>query len=511
VLTTQPTLAAGVQLPIDGQVVLASAEHVENINDSTTSDKAQVQAEDLLLDFDIPLSESAVAEPVMGLPSLETSSRQPSLVREQQSMSLGSTEPWALEEIDEGVASFRLSDSPVVTEVQVESETGGASPRDQAELALSTAHSSRTGLTVVELRDDARIPTALSSGSANTPIQLSRSSETPNADRLPSHTSARRGMQVQIEEELQLTGELTAAQPSEQAGEQAGERQPSLAMPTFRSQINPSRPQRDQDPTRAMLAAYSTSRNKKSHEHGNVPIENTATSEGELALSTDLANAPSTRTEPVGASPSVNKPSDTLPSNHTSLPELSIGGDLASEKSLESATRVSATPEAAVPPAPPKEIKTGAPVQLRALDLQEVSTEGKIVEMSVEHPEICELLKNGDRSLSLLGVQAGVTRVAIVTVDVNGDRFVELHKVTVSGESSPVSVDLPALSEAMSRTISHLYPRSTVEVIPEERRLTIQGWAASEDEAKQIVSLVRKKSLVPVIDRLQSHNSKSKP
>jgi Flp pilus assembly secretin CpaC len=133
-----------------------------------------------------------------------------------------------------------------------------------------------------------------------------------------------------------------------------------------------------------------------------------------------------------------------------------------------------------------------------------VETAQAISGLSVEHPEFCQVLKSGERSVSFVGLKAGQTRVALFTTDVSGERKIEIREVVIAGTENR-QADMKSLATQIGRSVHSMYPNSHIEVIAEAEGLTVQGYAGSEEEAKKIIGLVRRTSLQPVVDRLATY------
>ncbi len=141
------------------------------------------------------------------------------------------------------------------------------------------------------------------------------------------------------------------------------------------------------------------------------------------------------------------------------------------------------------------------------VDLHEatnVETSNPISGLSIEHPELCQVLKSGERTISLVGLKAGQTRVALFTSDAAGDRKIEIRDVVIAGTETR-QADMKSMAVDIGRSVHNMYPKSRIEVIAEAEGLTVQGYASTEDEAKKIISLVRRTSLQPVVDRLATY------
>ncbi|MCA9159655.1 MAG: pilus assembly protein N-terminal domain-containing protein [Planctomycetales bacterium] len=154
-----------------------------------------------------------------------------------------------------------------------------------------------------------------------------------------------------------------------------------------------------------------------------------------------------------------------------------------------------------------REQKSGPPGETLSVGLQEsqaLSAEYPIMELSVEHPTICQLMQTGEKSVSLIGMRPGSTRIALITVNGNGDRQVEIHEVSV-GTSAPSELGLAGLAKEISRAVAKMVPHSDVEIVAYSDYLLVHGFTPYESDAKKILALVRKTSLVPVVDQLKTN------
>lgn len=126
-----------------------------------------------------------------------------------------------------------------------------------------------------------------------------------------------------------------------------------------------------------------------------------------------------------------------------------------------------------------------------------------IQSVSVEKPEICHAILSSGKSVTLVGLQSGETRVALIS-EVAGRRQVDIHTVTVTSGRSQVASDMNAIAKDISAVVSQLYPRNNLRIFARDSSIVVQGSVDSEETAKRILSLVRKSTLNPVIDDLQS-------
>ncbi len=160
-----------------------------------------------------------------------------------------------------------------------------------------------------------------------------------------------------------------------------------------------------------------------------------------------------------------------------------------------------------MPLAEPPGQKTSQRGEVLSVGLQEsqaLSAEFPITQLSVEHPTICQLMQTGENSVSLIGMRPGSTRIALITVDDDGERQVEIHEVSV-GTSAPSEQRLSDLAKEISRTVGKLVPHSDVEIVAYTDYLLVHGFTPYESDAKKILTVVRKTALVPVVDQLRTN------
>ncbi len=146
-------------------------------------------------------------------------------------------------------------------------------------------------------------------------------------------------------------------------------------------------------------------------------------------------------------------------------------------------------------------IQSAGPLTVGLQESATLSTDYSIAELSVEHPHICQLLKTSDRSISVIGMRPGTTRIALISYDSQGERAVDVREVAV-GESAPTEVNLPELIGEISQTVKRMYPKSDVQITAYQDYVLVRGYTNYESDAKKILSLVRKTSLAPVVDQL---------
>lgn len=146
-------------------------------------------------------------------------------------------------------------------------------------------------------------------------------------------------------------------------------------------------------------------------------------------------------------------------------------------------------------------MQSGGPLNVGLQESATLSTEYSIAELSVEHPHICQLLKTSERSISVIGMRPGTTRIALISYNAQGERAVDVREVAV-GESAPTEVNLPELVNEISQSVKQMFPKSDVQITAYQDYVMVQGYTNYESDAKKILALVRKTSLFPVVDQL---------
>ncbi len=152
-----------------------------------------------------------------------------------------------------------------------------------------------------------------------------------------------------------------------------------------------------------------------------------------------------------------------------------------------------------------QEIVNGPAAFVKVQDATTIVCESPIAELSVEDPSICQIIQTGKNTFSLVGVASGSTRIALITQVTADQRTVEIREVSVGSEAATESGRLTALAEDITQTVKKLYPDSRVTVQAVDGNLIVRGTIRSEAEARKLLAFVRKTSLKPVVDQLQSN------
>lgn len=124
-----------------------------------------------------------------------------------------------------------------------------------------------------------------------------------------------------------------------------------------------------------------------------------------------------------------------------------------------------------------------------------------VVKCEVDDTTVCRAIVTADGEVALLPGKVGVTRATLWVKEANGQSKVETADIQV-GEVLPIantdSVELSKLNDSLQR----LYPSTSLRVVASDRCIEICGEADSEQQAREVLQLVRKLCLVPVKDKV---------
>jgi hypothetical protein len=127
--------------------------------------------------------------------------------------------------------------------------------------------------------------------------------------------------------------------------------------------------------------------------------------------------------------------------------------------------------------------------------------EKDILKCEVDDTSVCRAIVTADGEVALLPGKVGVTRATLWVKEPNGQSKVETADIQV-GEVLPIdnadSVEIGRLNESLRR----LYPNTTLQVVASDRCIEICGEADTEQQAREVLQLVRKLCLVPVKDKV---------
>ncbi len=447
-LSTTPSmqLAIGTKpaMPLDSNVIVAGATRLakpveENFSDANDTDDSGASSDSLVADLVNSMVSSRQTATVKSTPASAIASTPNARQPQQES---GFTDTIRMDVADEPEADDPASE-PISMSLSDRSDLSVASANETPQPSLVNTRQSLTLRTM---------ETAESKGGRLTDSE--EPTKLQSLDQLPMSVPSPTSLAQQIA--TQSAGGLVAA---------SGESVKRTENPTFDTAVQTAVSSRREMSTFASVEAK--------------PETGNATSR--LPLVPMLTSVP------------VKSPAQTAPRALQAVP---------SQSTAPSQTQPP-TPTPSQSPVAGREGVNGKEFKVAVKDSFAVQTIETIQTLSVEHEEICQIIKSGPKSFTVVGLQDGETRVAVIS-EVDGQRKVQVHHVVVGTPKSTTTTNPAALASEVSQTVAQLYPRSRVRITPRGTQLVVSGTVDSEDTAKKILSLVRKTTLNPVVDELQT-------
>lgn len=159
-------------------------------------------------------------------------------------------------------------------------------------------------------------------------------------------------------------------------------------------------------------------------------------------------------------------------------------------------------PPAPVPAAPTTDFGS-APLQKLKLPVRgtlRLPADAGNWDVIVEDTQVCDIIRFKQDEISLIGKKVGTTRLQLRSKQ-GATEATSNYLVTVNPQME--TDDLGQAEYAKLRQLlSDLYPDCRVRLIPEVGRLTVVGTVTCQEEAVEILRLVRSVRLIPVVDKL---------
>ena len=148
--------------------------------------------------------------------------------------------------------------------------------------------------------------------------------------------------------------------------------------------------------------------------------------------------------------------------------------------------------------------RTNTNVELVYRDVQSLQLVGVIEKVLVDDETVCKAMISESKEIMLLGVGQGKTRVKVVMASKDSSvPNIHFINATVREAWSTTSPQQVSTFAKATQSISELFPTARIAIRTNENgSLTLFGRTDSEEQAKQIASLVRKMFLVPIQDRI---------
>ena len=138
-------------------------------------------------------------------------------------------------------------------------------------------------------------------------------------------------------------------------------------------------------------------------------------------------------------------------------------------------------------------------LKLRARTSHSLRTEGRIRQVSVSNRLVCDAMQFAPFEVAFIAKNAGETNV---TLWMDGRRQPQVYRIAVE-DSAVEKPKVGAEYAKLKKLLDEMFPASRVTLTPGRNQLVVAGRAKDQQEAIQIMSVIRSVRLIPVIDRLQ--------
>ncbi|MEM8670177.1 MAG: hypothetical protein AAGG48_21810 [Planctomycetota bacterium] len=144
---------------------------------------------------------------------------------------------------------------------------------------------------------------------------------------------------------------------------------------------------------------------------------------------------------------------------------------------------------------------TALPMQRGKVRSLKVGTQ--LMKFEVADEGTCQVLQVGVNELRLVGIQPGTTQL-IVRATAGDSKQVQTRgfEIQVSDSATQFASPLTEQCNRLNRSLSQAFPTCQIKLTVQRDRLVIAGTCESNQQAREIVRMIRKACLVPVQDQL---------
>ena len=119
--------------------------------------------------------------------------------------------------------------------------------------------------------------------------------------------------------------------------------------------------------------------------------------------------------------------------------------------------------------------------------------------VAIGDSNVCDVVRFAPREFSIIGKEYGSTRL---TMWFHGDAMPPVTYLIHVGPGAQEQRRLHDEYQKLTTLITEMYPTSRVTLIPAEEKLIVQGQVDTAQQAREIMALIRKARLIPVIDQI---------
>ncbi|KAA5543233.1 hypothetical protein FYK55_13230 [Roseiconus nitratireducens] len=159
------------------------------------------------------------------------------------------------------------------------------------------------------------------------------------------------------------------------------------------------------------------------------------------------------------------------------------------------------------PPQPPTSDAPKKPVrlQLARAQVRSMTIGGRLRRVSIANKDVCQAFASGPNQLKLIGTGTGSTELTVWADVIPGEPTrMQIFQVEVGDDMSSHTDRIADQTALLNDSIDKAFPQASVIVTRTENNLVVSGVCADEETAMQILRLVRKSCLVPVVDELET-------
>ena len=119
--------------------------------------------------------------------------------------------------------------------------------------------------------------------------------------------------------------------------------------------------------------------------------------------------------------------------------------------------------------------------------------------VAIGDSNVCDVVRFAPREFSIIGKEYGSTRL---TMWFHGDAMPPVTYNIHVGPGAQEQRRLHDEYQKLTTLITEMYPTSQVTLIPAEEKLIVQGKVDTAQQAREIMALIRKARLIPVVDQI---------
>lgn len=144
-----------------------------------------------------------------------------------------------------------------------------------------------------------------------------------------------------------------------------------------------------------------------------------------------------------------------------------------------------------------------ATVRVAPARVQAVRSERPIQSFAIDNDAICQVIAISGHELRVVGQHQGDAKLA-VWLESEGKVQPHIYAVKVTADVGHQQSGLQSTADRLTKVIATSFPTSQVQVVVHQEKLVLQGMAVNNEQARNVLRLVRQACLVPVIDQLRA-------